>query len=162
HASAVTLAASARAAHIRNAATRVTRTYQHFIKTGWKRYFHLVALHPWRPSTVTRQTADVTCFSAVPRAGAAVAKEVPMRLLTTLSILIASGCGSRVSNDPEDGQAILGAVALSATAPSASEVDLSWTSSQSGVTQIIVKRGTSSGSLASLATLGGSASSFQD
>ena len=83
-----------------------------------------------------------------------------MRSLGSLSLLACIGCVGQIDVD-KDGvsSALQGAVALTAKAVSASEVDLSWTMSVTA-SSFAIKRGTSMSALSSLAT--SSTASFAD
>ena len=83
-----------------------------------------------------------------------------MRTLGSLSLLACIGCVGQIDVD-KDGvsSALQGAVALTAKAVSASEVDLSWTMSVTA-SSFAIKRGTSMSALSSLAT--SSTASFAD
>ena len=94
--------------------------------------------------------------------GASAALRVGSVVALCLSLSF-NGCIGQLSNDPTtDGDALLGAVSLSAKVASATEVDFSWTIGSIHPSQLVVKRGPSTSSLANLATLSAAAMSDVD
>jgi hypothetical protein len=93
-----------------------------------------------------------------------IAKLIPAGGIHLALCMFAFGCSAQLNDGSgsDDSTALMGAATLSATAVSASEVDLSWTTSLTGVNQIVVKRGSSSSSLSALVTLSPPASSYKD
>ena len=82
--------------------------------------------------------------------------------LALCAFLSALGCGGKIDLDPDGIPAALsGAIRLSASPVSGNEVDLSWTSSLSNIRSVAVRRGLSSTSFSTLATLS-SGSAYTD